>query len=450
VTPLLSGLVRVVLLAAAADPPVPPSAAAPDPRRGERLDGRAEAAPPAEAAGAVPRLLLSPMRALAWAVFTPIDRATAFAERHHLYDRAYEALTSDDRRRGVRPLVRYQSDSRLAGGLRLFDRRTLGPGSYLGASLRAGVAALDGSLTIEPPGATDLQLRLAYDRRQDALYGGDGQPRDVLGALGQPVVRYGYERLHAALVYHRPLGRALELAVKVELDRRRYGNGLRSEDQPPIEDVYCLRPAQGCAPVDPSLVPGFVPGVSLARGGIDLLLDTRAHPRYGAGWVGSLEGTYSQGLDADRSNHVAGRAAAGGIVAFGDHTLGLHLRAGLVEPLGAAPVPFEELLSPTGQDGLRALPLGRLRGRSEVVATVEYRWLLAAWLDAILFADRGNVFGARFADLSLERTFTSVGLGLVAFDLDEAAYWRSPPRYGVQFAVASDGGYRWSFALHAW
>jgi hypothetical protein len=122
----------------------------------------------------------------------------------------------------------------------------------------------------------------------------------------------------------------------------------------------------------------------------------------------------------------------------------------MVEPLGAAPVPFEELLSPTGSHGLRGLSLGRLRGRSELVATLEYRWLLAAWMDAILFVDHGDVYGPRFADLALDRAFTSVGLGLVAFDMDQVAYWASPPRYGVQLAVTPDDGLRLSFALHAW
>jgi hypothetical protein len=71
-------------------------------------------------------------------------------------------------------------------------------------------------------------------------------------------------------------------------------------------------------------------------------------------------------------------------------------------------------------------------------------------MDAILFVDRGNVYGARLSDLSLGRAFTSVGLGLVGFDMDQVAYWASPPRFGVQLAITPDDGMRLSFALAAW
>jgi hypothetical protein len=426
----------------------------PDPRQGERLDGRLDEGPAGDPALTLPRLLLWPARAAAWLVLTPIDRAVGFAERHELYDRAYELMTSDDRLRGVRPLVRYQSDSAPALGLRLYDRRTLGEGSAVGASLRAGDGSLDGGLALEPPGRTGLRLWLGYDRRADAIYGGTaGRPRDQLASLGQPVVRYGFRQMEASVGLRRRPAGAVVVAVEAGVDRRDYDAGRATSEDPSVADVYCVRGAVACNPGGTDAPAGFDQGLRVARQTAALALDGRPHPRYASGLVGALAASHVHGLAGDRSWHAAVHGATGGVYAFGDHALGLRLYGAVVEPLGDAPIPFEELLSPTGVDGLRGLPTGRLRGRSAMVATAEYRWLLAAWLDGVLFVDHGNAFTAHFGDLTVQRflrAFTSAGLGLVTFDMDEVSYWRSAPRSGVQVAVTSDGGLRLSFALHGW
>jgi hypothetical protein len=433
-------------LAARAGGPSPP-----DPRQGERLDGRTDPGPGPDPSLVLPRLLLSPARAAAWMVLTPIDRATGFVERHKLFDRVYEISTSDDRLRGVRPLVRYQSDSAPAVGLRVFDRRTLGAGSALDASLRAGTGSLDTGFSVEPPGHSGLRLQLGYDRRDDAIFGGtQGRPRDELAAQGYPVVRYGFRRAQAAMSLQQRLARGLALSLQVGLDRRDYNAGRASGDDPSIADVYCVRGAAACAAAPAGAPVGFDEGLRAARESVAIAVDTRAHPRYASGFVGALAASHVHGLAADPSWHAALRAGAGGVLAFGDHALGLTLRGAMVEPLGAAAVPFEELLSPTGDEGVRGLPTGRLRGRSALVATAEYRWLLAAWLDGVLFVDRGNSFAAQLADVSLDRAFISIGIALVTFDMDEVSYWRSAPRSGVQLAVTSDGGLRLAFALHGW
>jgi outer membrane protein assembly factor BamA len=413
----------------------------PDPRQGERLDGRVAAPAASDPARAAPRLLLSPLRVAAWVVLTPIDRGVGLLERHKVYDRVYETLTSDDRLLGVRPLIQFESGTALAGGLRVYDRRTLGAGSLLGASLQAGRRAHEVSVTFEPPGQHDVGVTAMQNHRTDALYGGgDGLPRDEQARLGRPVVRYGFEGYRVDGWYRRPLVGALAMRLDLGLDRRRYGQGIDSGGDPAIQE----------SPVDPASVPGFTGGLRVARAGLELRLDGRPHPRYGSGVLAGVTGGYAQGLAGDPSRHASARGGVGGVLAFGDRALGLGVRAGLVEPLGTAPVPFEDLLSPTGSRGLRGLSLGRLRGRSELVATLEYRWLLAAWMDAILFVDRGNVYGARLSDLALGRAFTSVGLGLVGFDMDQVAYWASPPRFGVQLAITPDDGMRLSFALAAW
>jgi hypothetical protein len=439
-----------VLLAAGGPEPAP-GAAPPDPRLGERLDGREVAPEQDEAGRTLPRLLLAPVRAAAWLVLTPLDRATGFAERHKLPDRVYEALTSDDRLLGVRPLVKWQSSQALAVGLRVFDRRTLGPGSLLEASGRAGLRSLEGGVNLEPPGPLGLRLELDYDRRSDAIYGGlEGDDRAALRANGREVVRYAYEKTAGVLTLRQPLGRVLALQVSGALDRRRYGDGHATDDEPAIRSIYCTPPVAPDCRIDPEVVPGFEEGLFVARGEAAVELDTRPHARFGSGLLARLAGGYARGVSFDPSRHRTVRVGLGGVAAFGDRTLALHLRAGIVDPLGDAPVPFDELLSPSGSGGMRGLPRGRLRGRSEAVVTAEYRWLLAPWLDAVLFVDRGNAFAKRFTNASLAHTFTSFGLALQAVDLDKPAYWRSPPLYGVQLAITPDDGFRVAFALHAW
>ena len=69
-------------------------------------------------------------------------------------------------------------------------------------------------------------------------------------------------------------------------------------------------------------------------------------------------------------------------------------KAAMVEPLGDAPIPFEELITPSGQAGMRGFPEGRFRGESGLVGTVEYRWYISSYLDASLFTDVGDGGGA--------------------------------------------------------
>ena len=123
--------------------------------------------------------------------------------------------------------------------------------------------------------------------------------------------------------------------------------------------------------------------------------------------------------------------------------------AGLLETIGDAPVPFDEVLDASGTGGVRGLPAGRLRGYSKLVASGEYRWLLTPWLDAVLSFDYGNAFG-QFEDFASGHMFSSLALAFVVVDAFTPAYFRAAARFGVQVAVTPDDGLRVSFALYAW
>ena len=113
----------------------------------------------------------------------------------------------------------------------------------------------------------------------------------------------------------------------------------------------------------------------------------------------------------------------------------------MVEPLGGAPVPFEELISPSGQAGMRGFAEGRFRGESGLVGTVEYRWYISSYLDASLFTDVGTVAGRGFSGIVWDRWFPSFGTGVRLFRT-QGPYWEAIARSGIQLAYAPDGGFR--------
>ena len=113
-----------------------------------------------------------------------------------------------------------------------------------------------------------------------------------------------------------------------------------------------------------------------------------------------------------------------------------------------APVPFEELVSPSGHSGMRGFAEGRFRGESGLVGTAEYRWYISAYLDAALFVDVGTVAGPRFSGIEWDRWFPSVGLGF-RYHQPQGPYWESPVLDGVQLAYAPEGGFRLMLSLAA-
>jgi outer membrane protein assembly factor BamA len=131
-------------------------------------------------------------------------------------------------------------------------------------------------------------------------------------------------------------------------------------------------------------------------------------------------------------------AQIGGI----DRALLLRFVAAAVEPLGNAPIAFDELVSPSGINGIRGLPDGLLRDRSGLVGTAEYRWLISSALDASLFVDSGAVARAWFAGLSPEDFRTSVGVGLRFYGRGLSRYWKESASQGVQVAYARGQGLR--------
>jgi hypothetical protein len=443
----MSRAVAAVLLAAAllggrvaaAQPSDPP-----DPRRGERLDGRTVPRDPFRVPRAIGRGALAVPRFLIDVVLWPVVRVAAFAERHHVVDRVYWAFTSDDRLVGVRPDFRYETGLRASVGLRFFDRRALGRGSLLELRGRSGGRDyVRGEVRVRAPHDTPLtfELRAIFFRNENQLFAGiDALRRSELREAGRDTARYGVDAGRSALL----VGWSndwLDLLGAAEIDLRTY----RSSDD--LERFYCAAPGTPeCVTFDDALVPGFREGLRVARLTANALLDTRRGRRGLAGVRLELDGAIAGGFLGDPSRHARLVADARLVLDLHDRALILRLNGGVVARLGDAPIPFEELLSPTGTDGLRGMSYGRLRGESQLFGVLEYRWLVAPYVDAALFVEDGGAFGPGFEGLSLSRMIPGYGFGLRIHQI-RGDYWNAASLVWMQIGHSPGEGARFMIGL---
>ncbi len=434
---LLPLLLLLLVSGAAAAQPAP--APAPDPRRGERLDGRPAPSDPLRTPRAVASGALWLPRTLIEALFWPPVQLVKLAERHHVPARIYWTFTSDDRLVGLRPEARYETGLVTSLGLRFFDRRSLGPGSLIELRARSGGFRFGfAEMRLRPPHHPRLivEMRSSFERDSDQLFGGiHGQRRSELRADGRDLAHFHVDRALSGAHLASQLVPPLLLGLSGELDLRRYRSS-RS-----LDELYCDVPrSASCAGVDDVIVPGFSEGLRVLRARARALLDTRQGRRRVGGLRLELDGSLARGILGDPSLFARFEADARVVLDLSDRALILRANVGLVSPLGDAPVPFDQLMSPSG-DGLRGLATGRLRGHSQLFASVEYRWLLAPYLDASLFVDRGGAFERGFEGVSYANMIPSYGLGLRLHRI-RGDHWNAAPLLRIQVAHAPGEGTR--------
>ena len=414
---------------------------APSPADGDRLDGRE---PPQQQVTVrfVPQVLFLLPRVVLAVVMTPTAWVAEQAEKRRLYARLYWAFTADDRQAGLRPELRFESGLGIAGGIRYFNRRALGPGSLIQVRGRTGgPGVFFGDVTA---GARGIALRVDGERRDDATFAGtQGETKEELRAEGLAIVRYGFDRVGAELGIARPLPRPLSAELLFGVAHWAFNDGKPKGDDPTIDRVYCSDCAAGI--VDEALVPGFNDGTRRVRAEVALALETREHPRYASGVAARLAAGWAHGIAGDPSHDVAAAADVAGTWNMGDRSLGLRLRAGIIEPLGDDPVPFVALLGASGRNGIRALRKGRLRGNSVLVGTASYRYLVTPNIDFILFVDYGGAFGRWFDGFSTDHLIDAYGVGLWLFNA-KGRYFEGHLLARVEAAWAPGEGFRVAFA----
>jgi hypothetical protein len=430
----------------------PASERAPDPRCGETLDGRG---PPSTSAGRVAgRVVLFVPRLVSAVLFWPFVETGELVEAHHVPDWYQALLTSDDGRVGVRPVLNYATGFLPSGGLTLFYRRFPGEGSGIAGRFQtAGPAVLLGELSGSGPKWLGLSAHLLANRRDDRLFAGIGSSSNGdLVVMGHGNARFASDIFSAELRWSRPLPAHFVAALHSDLQRRDYrAYGQRGGDS--VATLFRLA-SPACAAdmalvnacVDPALVPGFERGLRIVHAGGGFAWNLRQKTRDASGVGAAFDTTFGQGIAGDPSRHVAVSGEALVALGFVDRLLLLRGRAAVVRTLGDAPIPFEELVSPSGNAGMRGFSDGRFRGQSGVVGTAEYRWYVTHRIDASLFTDLGTVAGPGFAGLGHANWFPSYGVGL-RFYGTPAAYWVGSLDSGVQLAYAPDNGWRLILAV---
>jgi len=430
---------------------VPETERPPDPRCGESLDGRTTRAPSmtaARAALAVPRLAT---RAVMW----PIVKGAALVEDHQLIDWMDAVLTTDDGLVGVRPIIHYSTSFLPSGGARFFYDRLPGAGSEVAGQFQtAGPDVMLAELDLRGPRRLGLTFAATWNRRYDRLFAWSG-PNSAgdLAAAGLAVARYGSDNFGAELRWLRTLPAWFTVYGHADLQRRDY-TASHVVCGPSVSTVFA--PPGGCGAaglpagcVDPAQMPGFAGGLRVAHAGATLGLGLREPGRERRGATLLVGATAAQGVAGDPSRYAT--LTGEGIVAVGgvNRVLVLRARAATVQRLGGAPIPFEELISPSGDAVMRGFPDGRFRGQSGLIGTVEYRWFLTWYLDATLFTDVGTVAGPAFADLDWNRWFPTFGVGFRLFKSPDGPYWQAMARDELQLAYAPDNGARLLFTMTA-
>src|SRR5262249_15957577 len=126
----------------------------------------------------VPRVLLFPVRVLVKAFAYPTEPIMTFIEKYHVPLWLYEATTTADGLRGVRPELSWNLSFAFIPGLSYFDHLTLGRGTSLRARLMcAGADIVEAGVGLRPTPAawrTQLQLGVNYIRRNDQYFNGIG------------------------------------------------------------------------------------------------------------------------------------------------------------------------------------------------------------------------------------------------------------------------------------
>jgi hypothetical protein len=338
-------------------------------------------------------LLWGPRVALAPAYFVseyvlrrPIGFALAGAERAGLPALLYDFFTFGPRRQGgLFPTAYVDFGFRPSVGLYFFYDDVAAPGHDLRLRLATGGREwLSGSvsqrLDLDANGRRRVALELSGLRRPDHTFFGLG-PTSLQSAL----VRYGEDRLNARTFFEARPSDELAMRAEVSLSDVGFRRGGLGGDRRLLDSVVAGAPAP----------PGFARGYTLLESALTAAYDGRwSKERRPAGVFGKARVAHASSL-ADRTSFAKLGASAGGFVDLNDRgrVVSLTVAARFADPIGRGEVPFTELPSLGGEEPMRGLYPGRLRGRSAVSAELGYTWPIWIWLNGALRAEVGNAFG---------------------------------------------------------
>jgi hypothetical protein len=399
------------------------SARADDPRRVvPDYDGRG---PPPTAPGDVeiwvPRIVFSPLYLTSeYVIRRPLGALVMAAERSHVPTILYDLFTfGPDHKAGFSPIALFDFGFNPSVGIYAFWDDAFAKGNDLqlhGSTW--GTDWLAGSLTdrIRLHRKDTLTLNLTAVHRPDRAYFGEG-PRSLQSNLS----RYGEDSVDGGAVVDVRLWRASRVQTALGVRSASFYQG-HFGGNPSVEQ----QAAGGVFP----LPDGFERGYTAEYNRVLLALDSR-RPRPFPGSGVRIELASEQGNDVRQtpgSGWLRYGATAGGFYDLSDHgrVISLTFAALFADPLGGWPVPFTELVALGGDKPMPGFWWGRLAGRSAAVATAEYRWPIAPFLDGSMQAAVGNVFGEHLDGFDANLLRLSGALGITTV---------SSPDSSVQFLV---------------
>ena len=350
---------------------------------------------PGDVALWIPRIVFSPLYFTSeYIIRRPLGALVVTAERSHIPTVLYDFFTfGPDHKAGFAPIVLFDFGFNPSVGIYAFWDDAGGKGNDL--NLHASTWGADwiaGAMSdrIHLHGKDTLTLTLAGVHRPDQAYFGTG-PTSLQSNLG----RFSEDKIDGSTAVDFRPWRASQVQTTVGIRSMSYGPGHYGSD-PTVEQQV----SNGIY----SLPDGFADGYTAEYNRVLVALDSR-QPRPAPGSGMRLEAVSEQGNDVRQSPgsgwiRYAGTAA--GYYDLNDHgrVVSLALTAQFADPIGERAVPFSELVQLGGDKPMPGFWWGRLVGRSAAVATFEYRWPIAPFLDGSLQAAVGNVFDEHLEDFS--------------------------------------------------
>jgi len=357
-------------------------------------DGRGSPQPePGEGWLWVPRVVLFPLYVVSeFVIRRPLGWVTVYAERHNWPTYLHDLFTfGPDRQAGLIPTALIDFGFRPSVGVYFFWDDAFARHNQIrvhAATGGLGWLRLSATERVEVGDDSYIGVRGSFSRRPDWLFYGFG-PRSDEDDGG----RFEAQSLEGAVYVDQRGWRT---------SRFRAYAGVRTvvfEDKTCCDDPSLGEQARGGAYGFP---PGYFTGYRIAHHGMIAELDSREPaPKAGSGVRLVLGAEQAARIDgAQPAEWIRYGGSLGGYwdVTGHNRVLGLTLSARYIDPIRSnAEIPFTEQVRLGGDYQLRGFLEGRLLGRSAITGRLDYQWPIWPFLDGVIAAETGNVFGEHLA-----------------------------------------------------
>lgn len=249
-----------------------------------------------------------------------------------------------------------------------------------------------------------LILSAEFVRRRDNPFFGTGPFSDT-----SDWTRFGAQTFDIAPTYRRDLWRTSRIETTAGVRGLDFFEGSCCDD--PALDVAIAR---GELNVPNGYHRSYYGGYQRFSAALDT---RRPRPAHGSGVrVEAHEETMFDLADHPGEAHrswIKWGGSIGGAVDLTGHqrVLGLTVRTELADPIQGE-VPFTDLASLGGDDVMPGFIRNRMIDRSSLAATLQYTWPVWVYLDGVLTASMGNVWGEHLKDFKVQDSRLAAGVGV--------------------------------------